>query len=171
MGRSRGALTTKIHALVDASGFTIALKLTQGQANDGRSAANMFGTLRQGNILPADRAYDCDELRQWLAQRGALGNIRAMLHRRNPSGFSEWLYRQDNAYERFFKKSRHVRAVAMRYDKRDGNHLASVKPASIRIWLRFNESMAQSVPGRTRVPVVSWIVDEVISRERSIIAR
>ena len=39
MGRSRGGLTTKIHALVDASGLPIALKLTEGQAHDGRSAA------------------------------------------------------------------------------------------------------------------------------------
>ena len=30
MGRSRGGLTTKIHALVDAMGLPIALKLTEG---------------------------------------------------------------------------------------------------------------------------------------------
>jgi transposase len=33
MGRSRGSLTTKIHALVDANGLPIALKLTAGQAH------------------------------------------------------------------------------------------------------------------------------------------
>ena len=38
MGRSRGGLTTKIHALVDANGLPVALKLTEGQAHDGRSA-------------------------------------------------------------------------------------------------------------------------------------
>ena len=31
MGRSRGGLTTKIHALVDAIGRPILLKLTEGQ--------------------------------------------------------------------------------------------------------------------------------------------
>ena len=36
MGRSRGGLTTKIHAVVDAEGMPIALKLTAGQAHDGR---------------------------------------------------------------------------------------------------------------------------------------
>ena len=41
MGRSRGGLTTKIHALVDANGLPIRLKLTEGQAHDGRSAADM----------------------------------------------------------------------------------------------------------------------------------
>ena len=46
MGRSRGGLTTKIHALVDAAGLPIALKLTEGQAHDGRSAEDMFDTVR-----------------------------------------------------------------------------------------------------------------------------
>ena len=32
-------------------------------------------------------------------------------------------------------------AVATRYDKRDDNYMASVKLASIRIWMRFNESV------------------------------
>ena len=43
MGRSRGGLTTKIHALVDACGLPILLKLTEGQAHDGRSAEDMLG--------------------------------------------------------------------------------------------------------------------------------
>ena len=63
MGRSRGGLTTKIHALVDANGLPIALKLTAGQAHDGRSAADMLETLGDGDVLLADRAYDSDALR------------------------------------------------------------------------------------------------------------
>ncbi len=34
---SRGGLTTKIHALVDANGLPITLKLTKSQAYDGKS--------------------------------------------------------------------------------------------------------------------------------------
>ncbi len=48
MGRSRGGLTTKIHALVDALGLPIGLKLTEGQAHDGRSAADMLDGLGEG---------------------------------------------------------------------------------------------------------------------------
>jgi transposase len=54
MGRSRGGLTTKIHALVDASGLPIALKLTEGQAHDGRAAFDMLDSIRHGHILLAD---------------------------------------------------------------------------------------------------------------------
>lgn len=48
--------------------------------------------------------------------------------------------RQRNAVERFFGKLKHFRAVATRYDKRDDTFLASIQPASIRIWLRTYES-------------------------------
>ncbi len=141
MGRSRGGLTTKIHALVDATGLPIVLKLTEGQAHDGRSAVDMFETVRVGTILLADRAYDSNALREQLTERGAWANIRAMPHRINPPTFSRWLYRQRNAVERFFNKLKHFRAVATRYDKRDDNYLASVKLASLRRWLRYNESV------------------------------
>ncbi len=121
MGRSRGGLTTKIHALVDAEGRPIALKLTEGQAHDGRSAEDMLGTVRAGQILLADRAYDSDALREALTERDAWGNIRLMPNRKNRPAFSAWLYRYRNLVERFFNKLKHFRAVATRYDKRDDN--------------------------------------------------
>ncbi len=105
MGRSRGGLTTKIHALVDAYGLPVRLKLTEGQAHDGRSAQDMLGTVRAGTILLADRAYDSNALRERLAERGAWGNIRAMPHRLNPPNFSKRLYRERNLVERFFNTS------------------------------------------------------------------
>ena len=91
MGRSRGGLTTKIHALVDAMGRPIRLKLTEGQAHDGRSAADMFDTVEAGTILLADSAYDSDELRDKLTARGAWGNIRPMPNRVRHPAFSPWI--------------------------------------------------------------------------------
>jgi transposase len=142
MGRSRGGLTTKIHAVVDAEGMPIALKLTEGQAHDGRSAQDLLSTLCKGDILLADRAYDSDALRQTLAARGAWANIKPMPGRKNIPAFSPFLYRYRNLVERFFNKLKHYRAVATRYDKNPDNYLACVKLASARIWMRFNESMA-----------------------------
>ena len=88
MGRSRGGLTTKIHALVDAEGLPIALKLTEGQAHDGRSAQDMLGGIGEGQILLADRAYDADQLRAALAERGAWANVRPMPNRKRRPAFS-----------------------------------------------------------------------------------
>ncbi|KAB2732359.1 IS5 family transposase [Brucella intermedia] len=116
-------------------------KLTAGQAHDGRSAADMFETLGSGQILLADRAYDSDNLRQSLKERGAWDCIRPMPNRVNIPAFSPWLYKQRNAVERFFNKLKHFRAIATRYDKRDDNFLASIQLASIRIWLRSYESV------------------------------
>ena len=142
MGRSRGGLTTKIHAVVDADGLPIALKLTPGQAHDGRSAEGMLDRMEPGGILLADRGYDSDALRNQMAARGAWANIKPMPNRKNVPAFSTFLYRYRNLVERFFNRLKHFRAVATRYDKRDDNFLASVQLASIRIWLRHNESVA-----------------------------
>src|SRR6516162_2982519 len=137
MGRSRGGLTTKIHALVDANGLPILLKLTPGQAHDGRSADDMLDGLGQGQILLGDRGYDSDALRTRLASQGAWGNIKPMPNRVNVPCFSAYLYRFRNLVECFFNKLKHFRAVATRYEKHDANYLALVKLAAIRIWFRF----------------------------------
>jgi transposase len=141
MGRSRGGLTTKIHALVDANGLPIAIKLTEGQAHDGRSAADMLDGLQAGQILLADRAYDSNALRDMMTAQGAWANIKPMPHRIDPPAFSPFLYRYRNLVERFFNKLKHFRAIATRYEKRAANYLALVKLASVRIWLRHYESV------------------------------
>lgn len=137
MGRSRGGLTTKIHVVVDANGNPVSLKLTEGQAHDGRSATDMLDTIGEGQILLADRAYDSDALRTVMTNRGAWANVKPMPHRVNIPAFSPWLYRYRNLVERFFSKLKHSRAVATRFEKHDANYLALVKLAATRIWMRF----------------------------------
>ena len=137
MGRSRGGLTTKIHALVDANGLPVKLKLTAGQAHDGKSAADMLGDIGTGQILLADRAYDSDRMREALHAQGAWANVRPMPNRKRVPAFSRFLYRYRNVVERFFSKLKHCRAIATRYEKHDVNYLALVKLAAARIWMRF----------------------------------
>jgi transposase len=137
MGRSRGGLTTKIHAVVDANGNAISLKLSPGQAHDGRSAADLLDTVGEGQILIADSAYDSDALRAAIAERGGQANIKPMPNRVNIPDFDARLYRLRNLIERFFNKLKHFRAVATRFEKHDANYLALVKLAATRIWLRF----------------------------------
>jgi transposase len=137
MGRSRGGLTTKIHAVVDANGNPFTLKLTEGQAHDGRSAQDMLDSVGPGQTLLADRAYDSDALRAALAKRRAKANIKPMPNRVNIPQFSKKLYRKRNLVERFFNKLKHFRAIATRFEKHDANYLALVKLASARIWMRF----------------------------------
>ena len=141
MGRSRGGLTTKIHALTDARGLPLEMILTPGQAGDCPVAGQLLGRLRQNSIVLADKAYDADWLRRQIEAAGAAPNIPAMIHRRWKPCFSPALYRQRNRIERFFNRIKHFRRVATRYEKRASNYLAMLKLAAIQIWLRHNESI------------------------------
>ena len=141
MGRSRGGLTTKIHALTDAHGLPLELILTPGQAADCPTAARLLGRLREGTILLADKAYDADWLRHSIETAGAAPNIPSKITRRWRACFSAALYRERNRIERFFNRIKHCRRVATRYEKHASNFLAMLKLAAVRLWLRHYESM------------------------------
>ncbi len=142
MGRSRGGLTTKIHALADALGRPVRLMLSPGQAYDGHAALDLLDALPPGCKLLADRAYDSNAIRALIGSRGALAVIPSMPQRNPAIPHDRERYKARNCVERFFNKLKSFRAVATRYDKRDDNFLASVQLASIRIWLRSYESVS-----------------------------
>jgi transposase len=91
-------------------------------------------------MLLADRGYDADWIRELARQQGAWANIPPKRNRKDPICFSPYLYRARNLVERFFNEIKQCRRVATRYDKLAANYLALVKLASIRIWLRANQS-------------------------------
>ncbi len=141
MGRSRGGLTTKIHALVDRKGLPLRLLLTPGQAGDCPAARGLLDHLGPGSVLLADRAYDADWLRREIEARGAAPNIPSTANRTWSACFSKRLYRQRNRVERFFNRIKHFRRAATRYEKHAANFLAMLQLASIRLWLKSIESM------------------------------
>src|SRR4029077_16355838 len=69
MGRSRGGLTSKIHAAVDSNGLPVRLALTAGEAHDNRLAAKLLSRLKSGAMLLADRRYDADWIRELVSER------------------------------------------------------------------------------------------------------
>jgi IS5 family transposase len=71
MGRSRGGLTSKIHAVVDTNGLPVRLALTTGEAHDNRLAGKLLSRLKSGTMLLADRGYDADRIRCLVRQHGA----------------------------------------------------------------------------------------------------
>lgn len=82
MGRSRGDLTTKIHAVVDADGRPTRLALTAGQVHNGQMAEQMLQTIAKGAILLADKAYNTDAIREFTKQKQAWANISAKSNRK-----------------------------------------------------------------------------------------
>jgi len=69
IGRSRGGLTTKIHALVDGLGMLARFSLTGGQASDTGKALPLLGELKPLS-LAADKAYDTNAILQHLKSLG-----------------------------------------------------------------------------------------------------
>ncbi|ALC12017.1 transposase [Sphingopyxis sp. 113P3] len=142
MGRSRGGLTTKIHALVDGRGLPIQLHLSEGQASDCKQADPLLGAVPEGSTFLADKAYDSDAIRARITAQGGFANIPAKRNRRQGFVFSTFLYRYRNLIERFFGKLKHARGLATRYDKRADNFLAAIKLFSARLWINAYESTA-----------------------------
>jgi transposase len=140
MGRSRGGLTTKIHALVEGRGLPLRLVLTGGQVHDTQAAAELLAALPQETVVVADKGYDADWIRELIESQDAAPNIPAKSSRRQRFCFSKRLYRERNLIERFFNKLKHFRRAATRYEKLAANYLAMLKIASVRLWLRVNES-------------------------------
>jgi transposase len=137
MGRSRGGLTSKIHAGVDSNGLPVRLALSPGEAHDVRLAGKLLSRLKSGSMLFADRGY-ADWIRELAMKKGAC--IPPKSNRSDPICFSPYLYRARNQVERFFNRIKQCRRVATRYDKLAANYLAFVQLASIRLWLLLYES-------------------------------
>lgn len=134
MGRSRGGLTSKIHALVDAEGRPVGLRLTGGQIHDACEAEALIETIPEGATLLGDKGYDSNAIREQAAARNVWANIPNRSNRKQRFGFSPWLYRQRNLVERFFNRIKQFRGIATRYDRCPENYLAAVKLVCTRIW-------------------------------------
>src|SRR5215210_1262973 len=74
IGRSRGGLTTKIVALVDALGNLFRFLLLPGQRHDSIGAEPLIEGIEIGALI-ADKGFDNNWLRQELNDRGALAVI------------------------------------------------------------------------------------------------
>lgn len=60
IGRSKGGLSTKLHAVVDALGNPLSFHLTPGQASDLDGADQLLPRVVADTVL-GDKGYDADE--------------------------------------------------------------------------------------------------------------
>jgi transposase len=134
MGRSRGGLTSKVHAVVDTNGLPVRLGLTRGEAHDIRLSPVLLAGSRPRTMLLADRGTMPTGSGLSSTSRG-LGPTfhRSKIARtRSASALT--------STRRATWSSGQCRRIATRYDKLAANYLAFIKLASIRIWLRAYES-------------------------------
>lgn len=66
MGRTKGDMNTKLHAVTDANGRPLKLFMTAGQVSDYTGAAALMGSLPEADYLLADRGYAANWFREAL---------------------------------------------------------------------------------------------------------
>jgi transposase len=135
LGRSRGGLSSKIHATVDALGNPTSFALTPGQAHDLEGADLLLPAIQAYTVI-ADKAYDAEErvIRPW-EQAGKGFVIPPRSNRNNPRPYDRELYKARHLIENFFARLKQFRGIATRYDKTARNFLAAIYLAASLIWL------------------------------------
>jgi transposase len=115
IGRSRGGLSTKIHATVDALGNPTGFALSPGQAHDLEGADALLPSLA-AQALIADKAFDAEErVLKSLEQAGKTAVIPPKANRKDPRPYDRDLYKARHLIENFFAKLKQYRAIATRY--------------------------------------------------------
>ena len=135
LGRSRGGLTTKIHAATDALGLPVRLIGTPGQRNDIALAADLVERI-DADALLADKGYDANHLIEKMEEQKTEVVIPPRRGRKVQRAYDATLYKERNRVERFFNKLKQFRRVATRYDKLLKNFMGFVKLAAIAIWIK-----------------------------------
>ena len=142
LGRSRGGLTTKVHALSDASCTPVLEMLTAGLAGDNPMLAPLIQALTQcGHGLEfrllADKAYSHPSTRTFLRGRRIKHTIPErsdqIAYRKSkgskggrPPAFDPATYKRRNTVERSFNRFKQWRGLATRYDKYAVTYLGGV---------------------------------------------
>ncbi|WP_201860069.1 IS5 family transposase [Microvirga soli] len=117
IGRTKGGLNSKLHAVCDGAGKPIILLLSEGQMSDHKGARLVLGALPSGAALIADRGYDSNWFREALADKDITSCIPPTKSRKVPIAYDKTLYRQRHKIENMFAKLKDWRRVATRYDR------------------------------------------------------
>ena len=85
----------------------------------------------------ADRAYDSNDLRDFLAGRGTEAVIPGKKNRIIPIEHDRHIYKERNFVERFFNRLKQFRRIATRYEKLAVTFMGAIVMAGILMWLKF----------------------------------
>ena len=121
--------------VVRGLGCPVRFSLTAGQRGDAPQAAPLIEDLPAKAVL-ADTAYDSDQLRRIIADKGAVAVIPNNPSRAIKHPLDKHLYAQRHLVECCFSKLKQFRRVATRFEKTARNYLSIVTLAAIVLWLR-----------------------------------
>ncbi len=136
IGRSKGGLTTKIVALVDALGNLVRFVLLPGQRHDTIGVGPLIQELHFDALL-ADKAFDVDWLRAELDHRGTIAVIPPKADRIRQIVYDKDIYHWRHLVENYFAKIKEFQGIATRYDKTDISYAANLNLAATIIAMRL----------------------------------
>lgn len=132
VGRTRGGLNTKIHAVVDGLGNPLEFLLSAGNDHDSVHAVELLEKVKiSGSHVLADRAYGAREIREYISEHGASYVIPPQSNVSEPWPVDWHLYKERHLVECFFQKIKWFRRIATRYDKLDASFLSFLYLAAI----------------------------------------
>ena len=144
VGRTKGGINTKLHAVVDGKGRPIILTLTGGQVSDHTGAKLLYSSLpdfrdrkttkRHKAVLLGDKGYDSDEFRDALKAKKIRACIPGRINRKKQIEYDKSLYKQRNLVERMFGRLKDWRRIATRYDRNAEIFLSAITIAAVVIF-------------------------------------
>lgn len=116
LGRSCGGFSTKIHGVCDALGNPLGFILTPGQDSDHTQAKQLIDDFDFGALL-ADKGYDSEALREFVASKKAASEIPPRNNRMVQLKYDGHLYKERHKIECLFGFLKHYRRIFSRFDK------------------------------------------------------
>ena len=136
IGRTKGGLNSKLHAVCDSRGRPLAMLLSEGQMSDYKGAALMLPALPKAKQLLADKGYDADWFRAALAKRGIAVCIPSKSNRKVAIPHDALLYKQRHKIENMFGRLKDWRRIHTRYDRCAHTYFSAICiAAAVIFWL------------------------------------
>ena len=136
IGRTKGGMNTKLHAVSDANGRPLSFFMTAGQVSDYTGAAALLDDLPKAQWLLGDRGYDADWFRDALQAKGIQPCIPGRKSRIEPVRYDKRRYRRRSRIEIMFGRLKDWRRVATRYDRCPTVFLSAIAlAATVIFWL------------------------------------
>ncbi len=130
IGRTKGGMNTKLHAICDSRGRPLNLFITAGQASDYIGARALLNGLPDVDWLLGDRGYDADWFKA-LKDKGIRACIPGWKQRKKPTKYYKRRYKRRNRIEIMFGRLKDWRRVATRYDRCPKVFLSAIALAAI----------------------------------------
>ena len=134
IGRTKGGMNTKLHAVGDADGRPLSFFMTAGQVSD--CAAALLDDLPKAQWLLRDRGYDADWFRNALEAKGIQPCIPGRKSRNEPVRYDKRRHRRRSRIEIMFGRLKDWRRVATRYDRCPTGFFSAIAlAATVIFWL------------------------------------